>query len=121
MDNTTNHDNRIATMTFASVYPLYVAKVEKKGRTKEELHQVIKWLTGYDEKKLQKFIEEKASFEQFFRGAALNPNARLITGVICGYRVEAIENPLTQKVRYLDKLVDELAKGRKLEKVLRTL
>jgi len=121
MDNTTNHDNRIATMTFASVYPHYVAKVEKKGRTKEELHQVIKWLTGYDEKKLQKLIEEKVSFEQFFRDASLNPNARLITGVICGYRVETIENPLTQKVRYLDKLVDELAKGRKLEKVLRTL
>lgn len=106
-------------MTFASVYPHYITKVEKKGRTKEELHQVIEWLTGYDEKKLQEFITEKVTFETFFRNATLNPNARLITGVICGYRVEEIENPLTQQVRYLDKLVDELAKGRKMEKILR--
>lgn len=106
-------------MTFASVYPHYVVKVEKKGRTKEELHEVIKWLTGYDEKKLQKLIDDKVTFEKFFQKAKLNPNASLITGVICGYRVEEIENPLTQQVRYLDKLVDELAKGKKMEKILR--
>lgn len=119
MNKPSNHDERIAKMTFASVYPHLLAKVEKKGRTKEELHQVIEWLTGYDEKKLQELMEEKASFETFFRDAAINPNAHLITGVICGYRVEEIENPLTQQVRYLDKLVDELAKGRKMEKILR--
>lgn len=119
MNNTTNHDERIAKMTFASVYPHYVAKVEKKDRTKQELHQVIEWLTGYDEKKLQKLIEEKVTFEQFFRDAVLNAHAKLITGTICGYRVEEIANPLTQQVRYLDKLVDELAKGRKMEKILR--
>ena len=113
------HDQRIARMTFASVYPLYLAKVEKKGRTKEELHQVIEWLTGFNEKKLQELIDEKATFETFFKKAKLNPNANLITGGICGYRVEEIENPLTQQVRYLDKLVDELAKGRKMEKILR--
>jgi hypothetical protein len=106
-------------MTFASVYPHYIAKVEKKNRTKEELFQVIEWLTGYDEKKLQELVEEKVTFEKFFQNATLNPNAHLITGVICGYRVEEIENPLTQQVRYLDKLVDELAKGRKMEKILR--
>lgn len=106
-------------MTFATVYPLYLAKAEKKGRTKEELHQVIEWLTGFDEKKLHELIEAKVSFEIFFQDARLNPNAHLITGLICGYRVEEIENPLTQKVRYLDKLVDELAKGRKMEKILR--
>ena len=119
MNNTSNHDARIAKMTFASVYPHYVTKVEKKGRTKEELHQVIEWLTGYNEKKLQQVIEEKLTFEQFFQNATLNPNAHLITGVICGYRVEEIKDPLTQKARYLDKLVDELAKGRKMEKILR--
>jgi hypothetical protein len=113
------HDERIAKMVFASVYPMYVAKVEKKGRTKEELHQVIEWLTGFDESKLQKLIQEKVTFETFFQRASLNQNARLITGVICGYRVEEIENPLTQKARYLDKLVDELAKGREMEKILR--
>lgn len=107
-------------MTFASVYPHYVTKVEKKGRTKEELHQVIKWLTGFTDKRLQKLIEDKVTFKQFFQKAKLNPNAHLITGVICGYRVEEIENPLTRQVRYLDKLVDELAKGRKMEKILRT-
>jgi hypothetical protein len=106
-------------MTFASVYPLYLKKVEKKGRTKAELHQVIEWLTGFDNQRLQDLIEKKASFETFFQKASLNPNARLITGVICGYRVEEIEDPLTQQVRYLDKLVDELAKGRKMEKILR--
>lgn len=119
MNSTNHHDERIAKMTFASVYPLYLTKVEKKGRTKEELYQVIEWLTSYDEKKLQKLIEEKISFEIFFQKASLNPNAHLITGVICGYRVEDIENTLTQRVRYLDKLVDELAKGRKMEKILR--
>ena len=117
--STNNHDERIAKMTFASVYPHYVVKVEKKGRTKEELHQVIEWLTGYNEKKLEKLIEEKVTFEKFFQDAALNPNAHLITGLICGYRVEEIKNPLTQQARYLDKLVDELAKGRKMEKILR--
>ena len=119
MNSTKHHDERIANLTFASVYPHYVTKVEKKGRTKEELHQVIEWLTGYDEKQLQKLIKEKATFERFFQDAAINPNAHLITGLICGYRVEEIENPLTQKARYLDKLVDELAKGRKMEKILR--
>jgi hypothetical protein len=110
---------RIAKMTFASVYPMYLAKVEKKGRTKEELHQVIKWLTGFDDKKLQVVIKENVTFETFFQNASLNPNAKLITGLICGYRVEEIEDPLMQQVRYLDKLVDELAKGRKMEKILR--
>ena len=119
MNNTNNHDERIAKMTFASVYPHYLAKVEKKSRTKEELHQVITWLTGYDEIKLQALINDKVTFEYFFQNATLNPNANLITGVICGYRVEEIKNPLTQQVRYLDKLVDELAKGRKIEKILR--
>lgn len=114
-----NHDERIAKMIFASVYPHYLAKVETKGRTKEELHQVIEWLTGYDKKKVQKLIDEKVTFEKFFQNAAINPNAHLITGVICGYRVEEIANPLTQQARYLDKLVDELAKGRKMEKILR--
>ncbi len=119
MSNASKQDGHIAKMTFASVYPMYLAKVEKKGRTKEELHQVIEWLTGFNEKKLQKLIEEKVTFEIFFQNATLNPNAVLITGVICGYRVEEIENKLTQQVRYLDKLVDELAKGRKMEKILR--
>jgi len=119
MNNSNTHHERFAKMTFASVFPLYLAKVEKKGRTKEELHQVIAWLTGFDKKKLQELIKEKATFETFFQRASLNPNAHLITGVICGYRIEEIENPLTQQVRYLDKLVDELAKGRKMEKILR--
>jgi len=121
MDRANNHDERIAKMTFASVYPLYLAKVEKKGRTKKELHQVIEWLTAYDEKKLQELIKEKVTFETFFQHASINSNAHLITGVICGYRVEEITNPLTQQVRYLDKLVDELAKGRKMEKILRVV
>lgn len=112
-------DQRIANMTFASVYPHYVVKVEKKGRTLEELHEVITWLTGYSTLELEKLIQEKVTFEEFFQKSTLNPNANLITGLICGYRVEEIENPLTQKVRFLDKLVDELAKGRKLEKILR--
>jgi hypothetical protein len=119
MSSTSHHDERIAGMTFASVYPLYVAKVEKKGRSKEELHQVLAWLTGYSDSSLQKQIDMQVTFEEFFRQAKINPNAALITGVICGYRVEEIENPLTQQVRYLDKLVDELAKGRKMNKILR--
>lgn len=119
MKSTHSHDERIAKMTFAAVYPHLLAKVEKKGRTKAELHQVIQWLTGYNEKKLQKQIEDKVTFEEFFQQATLHPNAHLITGVICGYRVEEIENPLTRQVRCLDKLVDELAKGRKMEKILR--
>ena len=110
---------RIAKMTFASVYPHYVTKVEKKGRTKKELQEVIEWLTGYDEKKLDALIEEKANFEAFINNAKINPNAHLITGSICGYKVEEIEDPFIQKVRYLDKLVDELAKGKKMEKILR--
>jgi len=120
MNNSSTHDQRIARMIFASVYPMYLAKVEKKGRTKDELHQVITWLTGFNSKKLQELIEEKVTFEEFFKRAKLNPNAHLITGAICGYRVEEIENPLTQKARYLDKVVDELAKGRKMEKILRS-
>lgn len=119
MNKTDDHDSRIAKMTFASVYPHYVAKVEKKGRTKAELHQVVQWLTGFKDKELATMIDSKATFEEFFKKAKLNKNAKLITGVICGYRVEEITNPLTQQVRYLDKLVDELAKGRAMEKILR--
>lgn len=111
---------RVAKMTFASVYPHYVTKVEKKGRTKKELHEVIKWLTGYDEKKLKTIIKNEVTFEEFFKKAKINANAHLITGVICGYRVEEIEDPFLQKGRYLDKLVDELAKGKKMEKILRS-
>lgn len=110
---------RIAKMTFSSVYQLYLAKAEKKGRTKEELHQIIEWLTGYDDKQLQKLIKENVTIEKFFRQAVINPKSKLITGLICGYRVEDIKDPLLQQVRYLDKLVDELAKGRKMEKILR--
>jgi hypothetical protein len=120
MNDSDTHNRRIAKMSFASVYPMYLAKVEKKGRIKEELHLVIKWLTGFDDKKLQELIKEKATFETFFQHASLNPNAHLITGLICGYRVEDIEDPLTRRVRYLDKLVDELAKGKKIEKIMRT-
>lgn len=120
MKTNTKHDERIVKMTFASVYPHYVAKVESKGRTKKELHEVIEWLTGFSSIKLQQLIDEKVSFETFFKKAKLNPNAKLITGVICGYRIEEIENPLTRQARYLDKLVDELAKGRKMEKILRS-
>lgn len=119
MKPTDEHNQRMAEMTFASVYPHYVTKIEKKGRTKSELHQIITWLTGFDDQKIQKLIEEKATFESFFVQANLNPNAPLITGMICGYRIEEMNNPLTQNVRYLDKLVDELAKGRKMEKILR--
>jgi hypothetical protein len=120
MKETTAHNERFAKMTFATVYPLYLAKVEKKGRTKEELDEVITWLTGYSGGKLQELIKEKVTFETFFQHASLNPNAHLITGMICGYRIEEIENSLTRQVRYLDKLVDELAKGRKMEKILRS-
>ncbi len=119
MKTTPKHNERIAKMIFASVYPHYITKAEKKGRTKEELHQVIGWLTGFDEKKLQELIDKKVTFKTFFERANLNPNAHLIKGVICGYRVEDIENSLTQQARYLDKIVDELAKGRKMEKILR--
>lgn len=119
MKITPEPNERIAKMTFASVYPHYINKVERKGRTKEELHQVILWLTGFDNIKLQKLIAEKATFEIFFQKATLNPAAELITGVICGYRIEEIGNPLTKQVRYLDKLVDELAKGKKMDKILR--
>lgn len=119
MSTSPKHDERIAKMTFASVYPHYVAKVEKKGRTKHELHQVIEWLTGFDVAKQEELIEQRATFEDFFNQAILNPKAELITGMICGYRIEEIENPLTKQARYLDKLVDELAKGKKMEKILR--
>lgn len=119
MSDTSHHDERMARMTFAEVYPHYVTKVERKGRSVQELHQVISWLTGFDEDQLRSLIDEKVSFREFFERASLHANAHLITGVICGYRIENIENPLTQKVRYLDKLVDELAKGRKMEKILR--
>lgn len=119
MKVTPEHNERIAKMTFASVYPHYVTKIEKKGRNEEELLEVIEWLTGYDPKKVQYLIGEKVTFEEFFRNATLNPNVHLIKGVICGYKIEEIDHPLTRQVRYLDKLVDELAKGRKMEKILR--
>ena len=119
MKETEKHNERIAKMTFASVFPHYVTKVENKGRTKDELYQVIEWLTGFDKNSLQELIEEKVTFETFFERAKLNPNADLITGLICGYRIEEIENPITRKARYLDKIIDELAKGKKIEKILR--
>ncbi|WP_107038751.1 DUF2200 domain-containing protein [Brumimicrobium mesophilum] len=119
MKVTEEHNKRVAKLTFASVYPHYVTKVEKKDRTQDELHQVIEWLTGFDLDKINELIKEKVTFNTFFERAKLNPNASLIKGVICGYRIEEIDNELTQKVRYLDKLVDELAKGRKMEKILR--
>ncbi|MBL7979824.1 MAG: DUF2200 domain-containing protein [Bacteroidetes Order II. Incertae sedis bacterium] len=119
MKPTDEHNQRIAQMIFASVYPHYVAKVEKKGRTREELHQVIEWLTGFNELKIKELVDKRVTFETFFQQAILNPNAPLIKGAICGYRIEEIDNPLTQKARFLDKLVDELAKGRKMEKILR--
>ncbi len=119
MKVTAEHNARIASMTFSSVYPHYVTKVEKKGRTVEELHQVIEWLTGFDAETIKQLIDEKVTFETFFQRAQLHENAHLITGVICGYRIEEIDNELTRQTRYLDKLVDELAKGRKMEKILR--
>lgn len=113
------HHQRIAKMTYASVYPLYLSKIEKKGRTKKELDEVISWLTGFNQKELMELMNAKVTFEEFFRRAKLNPRAELITGIICGYRVENISNPITRKTRYLDKLVDELAKGKSMEKILR--
>ena len=113
-------DERIAQMTFASVYPHYVTKVEKKGHTEQELLKVIGWLTGFTKAQINKHIKQESTFEEFFAAAKLNPNASLIKGVICGYRVEEIENPLTQKCRYMDKLVDELARGKKMESILRS-
>ena len=121
MKVTAEHNARIANMKFSSVYPHYVTKVEKKGRTKTELHEVITWLTGFDNDKLQELIDQQVTFETFFEQAKLHPNAHLIKGVICGYRIEEIDNDLTKQTRYLDKLVDELAKGRKMEKILRTI
>lgn len=120
MSNTSHHDERIANMTFASVYPHYVTKVERKERTVAELHEVIEWLTGYNEERLQELINNKVTFKEFFENAKLNPNAHLIKGVICGYRVEDITNAITQQVRYLDKLVEELARGRKMDKIMRS-
>jgi len=117
----TKQDERIANMKFSSVYPCYVTKLEKKGRNKEELHQIITWLTNLDSNKIQQLIDDHVTFEEFFQKSSLHPNANLIKGVICGYSVEEIENPLTQKVRYLDKLVDELAKGKAIDKILRTI
>ena len=119
MKDTGHHDERIAKMTFASVYPAYVAKVERKGRTKEELDEVIEWLTGFNGQQLQELMDEKANFETFFQRANMHPNAGMITGSICGYKVEEIQRPLTQQVRRLDKLVDELAKGWPMKKILR--
>ena len=121
MEITDLHNKRIANMTFGSVYPMYLAKVEKKGRTKQELHEVITWLTGFDDIQIEDLILQKVTFENFFQLASINPKASRITGLICGYRIEEINNPLTKQVRYLDKLVDELAKGRKMEKILRQL
>jgi hypothetical protein len=119
MKTTKEHNERIAKMTFATVYPLYVNKIEKKGRSIQELHQVIEWLTGYNEANMLQLIEQQVTFEEFFRQCRLHPNAHMINGLICGYRIEDIENPLTKQVRYLDKLVDELAKGKAMEKILR--
>jgi len=119
MRETPEHTARIKQMTFESVYPHYVNKVERKGRTIAELHQVIQWLTGFNNSEIEKLINEKVTFEAFFQKANLNPNANLIKGVICGYRIEEIENTLTKQVRYLDKLVDELAKGKPMSKILR--
>lgn len=111
--------SRIFTTSFSSVYPHYVTKVEKKGRTKAELHQVIEWLTGFDEPALSGHLAAGTTFEDFFAGARLNPNVSLITGVVCGVRVEDVDDPLMQQIRYLDKLVDELAKGRSMDRILR--
>lgn len=119
MNTTPEHDERIARMTFASVYPHYVTKVEKKDRTKQELHEVIHWLTGFDDAEIQSIIDSKATFEEFFQKAQINPKAELITGTICGYKIQDIQTPLTKQVRYLDKLVDELYKGKKMEKIIR--
>lgn len=119
MKTTPEHNEKFVKMTFASVYPHYINKVERKGKTKAELLEVIEWLTGFDELKINEFVAENVTFERFFEQATLHPNAHLITGTICGYRVEELINPLTRKVRYLDKLVDELANGKAMEKILR--
>ena len=119
MDTISKQDQKIAKMTFASVYPHYVTKIEKKNRTKDELHKVIQWLTGFNLEELKKFIEQNVTFETFFENANLNKNAHLITGTICGYKIKEIKNPITKQVRYLDKLVDELAKGKEMDKILR--
>jgi len=119
MKTTLKHDQRMAKMTFASIYPHYVSKIEKKNRSKDELHKVIEWLTGFNLKEIKKIIEQNITFETFFEKATLNESAHLITGMICGYKIEDIKNPITKQVRYLDKLVDELAKGKKMEKILR--
>lgn len=119
MLETDKHNERIAKLTFASVFPHYITKIERNGRTKDELYVVIEWLTGFDNSKLQQLIDEKVTFEFFFERATLNPNAEKITGLICGYRIEEIQNQLTKKVRYLDKIIDELARGKKVEKILR--
>lgn len=120
MSTTPEHDARVANLTFASVYPHYITKIEKKGRSIEELHQVIEWLTGFGPQKFEELIEEKVTFKTFFERADVNPNAQMITGMICGYRIEEIQTPLTRQARYLDKLTDELAKGRKMEEILRS-
>lgn len=114
-------NHRIYKMSFSSVYPLYLTKVEKKGRTKEELDEVIRWLTGFSQKELENHIEKETNFEDFFKEAKLNPNRKLVTGIICGVRVEEIKEPTMQAIRYLDKLVDELAKGKAMEKILRSI
>lgn len=121
MEVTAEKNEHVAKMTFASIYPHYVTKVEKKGRTKEELHEVIRWLTGFTDKKIEKLIEDKSTFEDFFKKAKIHPNAHLIAGVICGYRIEDIDNKFDvyKNCRYMDKLIDELARGRKMEKILR--
>ena len=114
------NDHRIYTMNFAGVYPLYIAKAERKGRTKEEVDEVIRWLTGYSQKELETQIEKQIDFETFFAKAPkLNPKRKLITGVVCGVRIEDIKDPLMREIRYLDKLIDELAKGKTMEKTLR--
>lgn len=119
MKVTPEHNERVAKMIFASVYPHYVTRIEKNGRTKEELHQVIEWLTGFDEDELQELLDQKVTIATFYQKAKINPNADLIKGTICGYKIEEIDNTLTKQARYLDKLVDELARGRKMEKILR--
>jgi len=120
MSTTPEHDAKIAAMTFASIYPHYVTKIQKKGRTLDELHQVLEWLTGFNQEQLHELIEQKVTFKEFFKQANVNPNAKLITGSICGYKIQEIQTRLTRESRYMDKLVDELAKGKKLEKILRT-
>lgn len=120
MKETPEHNAKMAKIVFAVVYPWYVKKVVRKGRTAEELHQVIQWLTGYDEKKVLQLVDTKVTLKEFFAGATLNPKAKLITGTICGYRVEEIKNPLTRKARYMDKMIDELAHGKAMDKILRS-